>query len=120
MPTINKPKKKKEIQTNKERKRRKIYNSTLWEKMRLAYLQSHPLSEISQWEGKTALTQHIHHIVSFLDVHDELMMQYAYDSNNYIAVTAEEHNRLHNGDLRGCRTKEEIKTLVLRLMRERK
>lgn len=113
MAYIYKPKKKQTIDSAKQKKRREIYNSKIWKEMRMAYLQNHPLSEISLWEGKTALTEHIHHITSFLDVPDELLKNYAYDSNNFIAVTSEEHNRLHLGDLRGCKTKEQTKEKVL-------
>ena len=119
MPTIYKPKKKREIRTDKEKIRRQIYNSKLWQNLRVCYLQTHPLSEISQWEGKTALAEHIHHIISFLDVPKELIHQYAYNPNNLIAVTQEEHNRLHNGDLRGCTTKDEIRDKVLGLMNDK-
>ncbi|MDE5539403.1 MAG: hypothetical protein K2J20_02830 [Bacilli bacterium] len=76
---------------------------------------NHPLSEISEWIGKTALAEDLHHIVSFLDVPEEEMLKYAFDSNNLIAVTRKEHNRLHNGDLKGCRTKDEIKAKVLEI-----
>lgn len=119
MPYITKNKKKRNTESERYKKRRKVYNSKLWHDMRMAYLQDHPLSEISQWEGKTALSEHIHHITSFLNVPDELMLNYAYDSNNFIAVTLQEHNRLHNGDLQGCRTKEEIKAKVLQIMKDK-
>lgn len=108
---INKPKKKQKNEgTRKERQ--KIYNTTLWKGMRLKYVMEHPTSEISEWEGKVALTEHIHHILSFMDVPKEQRERVAFDYNNLIAVTQEEHSRLHTGDLRGCRTKEEIRTKV--------
>ncbi len=115
MPTIFKPKKKREYNdyNGKRAKRQSVYNTTTWKDMRLSYLMQHPVSEISVWEGRPKLTEHIHHIISFLDVPESEMLKYAYDSNNLLAVTAEEHNRLHNGDLQGCISKEEIKTKVM-------
>lgn len=109
MPTIFKPKKKREIQSDKQQKRRKIYNSQLWKEIRVAYMISNPLCEICEMEGKTRLAEHCHHLISFLDVPDELMLNYAYDSNNLCSVCAECHNRIHNGDLKGCKSKDDIK-----------
>ncbi len=115
MPTIYKPKKKREYNdySGKRAKRQKIYNSKRWKDMRITYLMSHPVSEISEWQGKSALAEHVHHIVSFMDVSDEDVLRYAYDYNNLIAVTAEEHWRLHNGDWQNCKSKDEIKARVL-------
>lgn len=118
MPWIKKNKKKREIEKNRI-ERQKIYNTPLWKNMRLRYVMEHPTSEISEWEGKVALTEHIHHILSFMDVPKEQREKVAFDYNNLIAVTQEEHSRLHTGDLRGCRTKEEIRNKVERLMIEK-
>ena len=112
---INKPKKKRENEGNRK-ERQKIYNTPLWKGMRLRYVMEHPTSEISEWEGKVALTEHVHHILSFMDVPKERMQEVAFDYNNLIAVTQEEHSRLHTGDLRGCRTKEEIRNKVESLL----
>lgn len=122
MPTIYKPKKKREYQDyNKKReKRQSVYNTARWRAIRLAYLMQHPISEISEWLGETALADDLHHIVSFLDVPESEMLRYAYDSNNLIAVTRQEHNRLHNGDLQGCRSKAEIKAKALEINKIRK
>ena len=118
MPFINKPKKKRENEGNRK-ERQKVYNTPLWKNMRLRYVMEHPTSEISEWEGKVALTEHIHHILSFMDVPKEQRERVAFDYNNLIAVTQEEHSRLHTGDLKGCRTKEEIRNKVERLMIEK-
>ncbi len=120
MPTIFKPKKKREYSKNPESKRQKrqqVYNTTTWKNLRLAYLMKHPVSEISVWENSPKLAEHIHHIISFLDVPEEEMLRYAYDTNNLIAVTATEHSRLHTGDLQGCRSKDEIKAKVLEIIK---
>lgn len=115
MPTIYKPKKRREYvdYAGKREKRQSVYNTQRWREMRLSYLMEHPISEISEWLGKTALAEHCHHIISFLDVPEEDILRYAFDYSNLIAVTAEEHNRLHNGDLQGCRSKDEIRAKVL-------
>ncbi len=122
MATIYKPKKKRAYYdyNGKRAKRQSVYNTTTWKDMRLSYLMKHPVSEISVWEGKPKLAEHCHHIISFLDVPEDEMLKYAYDSDNLISVTAEEHNRLHNGDLQGCRSKEEIKEKVLKINTLRK
>lgn len=112
MPYINKPKKQRGIKTDKEKNRRKIYSSQLWQNMRISYLQQHPLCEVCEMEGKTKLAEHCHHLISFLDVPKELMMQYAYDSNNFCSVCVNCHNRIHNGDLKGCVTKEQIRNKI--------
>ena len=111
MPWIKKNKKKRENEGNRK-ERQKIYQTPLWKGMRLRYVMEHPTSEISEWEGKVALTEHVHHILSFMDVPKERMQEVAFDYNNLIAVTQEEHSRLHTGDLKGCRTKEEIRKRV--------
>ena len=119
MPTIPKLKKKKREYSQdpegKRVKRQSIYNTTRWRNIRLAYLMKNPISEISEWLGKSVLADDLHHIVSFLDVPESEMLKYAFDSNNLIAVTRQEHNRLHNGDLQGCKSKEEIKAKVLEI-----
>ena len=115
MPWIKKNKKKRENEGNRK-ERQKIYQTPLWKGMRLRYVMEHPTSEISEWEGKVALTEHVHHILSFMDVPKERMQEVAFDYNNLIAVTQEEHSRLHTGDLRGCRTKEEIRNKVESLL----
>ena len=109
MPTIYKPKKKKNIDSASYKKRRKIYNSKLWQDMRIAYMQNHPLCEVCQMEGKSKLSEHVHHLISFVQVPEELMQNYAYDSNNFCSVCAECHNELHNGKLKNCRNKDEIR-----------
>lgn len=113
MPYINKKKSKQQVQTDKQRKRRKIYNSALWNKMRLAQLQSHPICQICKLEGKTTLGIDTHHLDSFINYDGMEMMNKAYDSNNLISLCKECHNRIHNGDLRGCKSLEEIKKRIL-------
>ncbi len=112
MAYIYKPKKKQTIDSAKQKKRREIYNSKIWKEMRMAQMMKHPLCEICEMEGKTTLAIDAHHLISFLDVPNELMLNYAFDSNNIISVCKECHNRIHNGDLKGCKTKEDIKRKI--------
>lgn len=115
---INKPKKKAKYQNaiengdTKAKKRKLVYTSTIWKKLKKSQQINHPMCEICQMEGKIKLQEHIHHIISFLDVPDEEMLKYAYDSNNLMSVCADCHNRLHNGDLRNCKSKEQIEQYV--------
>lgn len=115
MAYIYKPKRKNSNISNLN-KRQEVYNTTLWKKMRLAYLTEHPLCEICVMEGKTTLGEDIHHVHSFMDAKDIYERdRLAFDSNNLITVCKICHSRLHNGDLKGCRTKNEIELLLQKL-----
>lgn len=94
-------------------KRQEVYNTALWKKMRLAHLMEHPLCEICLLEGKTTLGEHVHHIHSFMDANDRNERdKLAFDSNNLMTVCVNCHERLHNGELKGCVTKYEIEKLL--------
>ena len=98
------------------KKRQEVYNTSLWRRMRLAYLRDNPLCEICLMEGRTILGEHVHHVRSFMDADTiEERDQLAFDSNNLLTVCHECHNRLHNGDLKGLKTKQAIQERIEQL-----
>lgn len=109
MPWIEKPKKKYKNQSNRV-KRQNIYNTTLWKRMRLAKLMETPICEVCALEGKSTLAEHIHHKISFMEADDPVERdRLAFSYENLLSVCEEHHNEIHNGDLRGCKTLEQIK-----------
>lgn len=91
-------------------KRQDVYNTALWKKMRMAELIKHPICQICELKSKTTLSSDVHHLISFMDADNpnerDLL---AYDSNNLICLCKECHSRIHNGELKGCKTIDEIK-----------
>lgn len=96
MPTIYKPKKKKnESQYNSER--RAIYNSERWKRIRRIKYANSPLCERCYQEGRIVPAEDIHHIVSFMsaDNHSE-RMRLAYDYDNLMSLCKKCHQYIHN------------------------
>ncbi len=115
MPTINKPKKKREYSKDPEstrKKRQSVYNTTTWRKMREAKLMRNPLCEICQLEGRITLAEHIHHLSSFMEYDDNEMINIAFDSENLCSVCRRCHNRCHTGDLQGTKTLADIRQYI--------
>ena len=108
MPWINKPKKKREVIDNVA-KRREVYDSSLWRRIRKAKLREDPLCEVCSLENKITLGEDIHHLRSFLKAETiEERDQLAFDSNNLLTVCRKHHNEIHNGDLKNCESLESI------------
>lgn len=119
MPTINKPKKKRTYNNSPDstrKKRQSVYNTNRWRELRTAKLMNEPRCEVCLMQDRVRLAEDIHHLVSFLDVPEEQMLQYAFDYNNLCSVCRECHNRIHNGDLAGCQSLEAIKMRLEKLM----
>lgn len=116
MPTIYKPKKRREYvdYSGKREKRQDVYNTTRWRNMRLAKLMKNALCEICLLEGRTTLAEDVHHAESFLDVSEDRMLAVAYDSNNLISVCKACHSRCHTGDLSGTKSLDEIAERIKR------
>ena len=115
MPEIYKPKRNYKNNSNRW-KRQEVYNTDLWKRMRLAQLMKEPLCWICLLEGKTTLGEDIHHIRSFMTADNEIERdKLAFDSNNLLTLCRNCHNRVHNGDLKGCKSKEQIKQRLLEL-----
>ena len=116
MPTINKPKRK-YYGSDKEayKKRQKIYQNPLWQKMRLAKLMEHPTCAVCEMMGKIKLAEHVHHLRSFVKGKTEAEInQLAFDFNNLVPVCSSCHRMLHNDKrFKYCTTLEDIKQIVL-------
>lgn len=114
MPTIYKPKKKREYPDyNKKReKRQSIYNTTTWRDLRTAKLMQNPTCEICALEGRVTLAEDVHHLTSFVDFDDDVAVSYAFDFNNLCSVCKRCHSRCHTGDLQGTTTLDEIKQRI--------
>lgn len=114
MPTINKPKKKREyIDYNKKReKRQSVYNTGRWRDMRIAKLQNNPLCEICEIEGRITLAEEVHHLQSFVDYDDNEMLSFAFDANNLCSVCKKCHSRCHTGDLQGTQSLDDIRQVI--------
>lgn len=109
MPTINKlPKKKKEYDIARK-DRMKIYNSSMWRKLRDIKVKEQPLCEICLIEGRIKLSEDCHHLQTFTSAKNEIERDLlAFDSNNIINLCDECHNAIHHGKYKGCITKEDI------------
>lgn len=109
MPTINKPKKKKNTDSNLDKKKRmEVYNKALWRKMRLSKQMEKPLCEVCEMQGKTVLAEDTHHLISFSKYNGAERDAIAFDYNNLISLCKQCHNLIHHGYLKGATTKEEI------------
>jgi 5-methylcytosine-specific restriction protein A len=69
---------------------RRFYQSPAWRRLRAAYLQSHPLCEKCQHEGRHTPAQHVHHMLE-RKVHP----QHALSWTNLEALCLPCHNSRH-------------------------
>ena len=111
MPTLYKPKKKRPNE-GKRRERQDIYNTQRWKDVRNAQLMQHPLCQVCEIENHLKFAQHVHHLDSYLNYEGAMRISKAYDPSNVISVCADCHNRIHNGDLRGCESLDEIRRRI--------
>ncbi len=117
MPTINritkKPHKRTSWKMTDARKQRvKIYATTEWRKLRLAYLYHHPTCELCEARGIITLATQVHHADSFQN-YDEAMARFrAFDYTNLVALCDECHGWLHrHGTTTGINLEFEAKQL---------
>lgn len=94
MPYLNKNKKKDNISSIKRNIRQKVYNSTLWKKLRMAHLIEFPLCEECLKEKIIEPAIDVHHIISFVD-----NINLAYDTNNLMSLCKKCHQKKHNNNL---------------------
>lgn len=119
MAWIYKPKRKYDNDA-KRHKRQDIYNTTVWKRMRLAKLMEQPLCEVCLLQNRTTLAQHCHHLTSFMEGENEFERDaLAFDSSNLCSVCQECHNQIHNGELKGCKTLDDIKNRLEKLKSEK-
>lgn len=99
MPTLYKPKKSYTLKYKKHDKQgqiQKIYNSSIWQKLRNCYLIEHPLCEVCESEGRIVPAVEIHHIREISNGESlEEMMDIAYNPNNLQALCIECHHKIH-------------------------
>jgi len=115
MPYINKPKRK-YYGSDKQayKKRQKIYQNPLWQRMRLSKLMEHPTCAICEMMGRVKLAVDVHHIISFTKGKTEAEQEaLAFDYNNIIPLCKECHWEIHHGYLKGATSIEQIKQYVL-------
>lgn len=94
-------------------KRREVYDNPLWRRMRMAHLRNFPLCEICEMEDRVTLATEVHHINSFLNAETvEERDQLAFQDSNLMSLCDPCHQRCHSGDLKGTKTKEEIKNRI--------
>ena len=113
MPVINKNKKKRNTKTPQYRKRQKVYQSDMWKEIRLAKLMEHPLCFACECEGKIELAIDVHHLITFTKAKTQNEIEaLAFDSNNIVPLCKYHHWSIHHGDLKGCKSLEDIKQYI--------
>jgi 5-methylcytosine-specific restriction protein A len=73
------------------KERQAIYNTRRWTKLRKEILMRNPICELCNKE----LSEHVHHIVSFMDYTGMERINAAYSSNNLQALCSSCHSKLH-------------------------
>jgi 5-methylcytosine-specific restriction protein A len=96
MPTLqtkqanaSRPKRAAEGDTRQERQR--IYNTQRWLKLRKEILMKQPLCQ----KCNSKLSEHVHHIDSFMNYAGNERLNVAYNSDNLQALCSECHSRMH-------------------------
>ena len=99
MAWINKPKRRTpEHITENEKRRREIYSTTRWRKLRAAKERDNPLCEICLANDRVTPTEDIHHITTFVDIDDALRRKdVAYNYDNLQSLCKVCHQKIHNG-----------------------
>lgn len=100
MPTLNKPKRTHSTAYKKYGQQadiQKIYNTSIWKKLRQGYISQHPLCESCLLENKITPAYDVHHIREISNGRTILEMQdIAYDSNNLMSLCRECHRKIHS------------------------
>ena len=96
MPYLKKPERIKQTSIKRE-ERNEVYTSTRWGKLRLSYLQQHPLCELCLKEDKVVPSVDVHHITSFMSTTDHLKRRsLAYNPKNLMSLCKKCHQNIHN------------------------
>lgn len=119
MPTLNK-KKKKSNNRNKQ-KRNESYNTNIWKKIRLNYIQKHPLCEICEYNGKVVPAEDVHHKDSpFHYISKEKQYEKLTDIDNLISVCKQCHSFLHrNGTTYGLNLEKEAEAIQKKYLKNK-
>lgn len=102
MPTINKPKKKRNNRKKiglQAKIQRLVYNTSHWRKLVKAKKMISPLCErCLQNDGKVTPVQEIHHIIPMSRATNELeILELGFDPSNLMSVCCQCHEELHKG-----------------------
>lgn len=99
MAYINKPKKKKgrrSAQAEAERnKKRDIYRTERWKRLRMGYIMAHPLCELCEARGIVELAVDVHHKDSFAKYQGSERLWRAYNPANLAALCKACHGWVH-------------------------
>lgn len=75
-----------------------LLGSRVWKDLRARYLGAHPLCEICEAQGLTALATEVHHKIPIgSETSYAGMRRLAYDVNNLQALCHDCHERIHEG-----------------------
>lgn len=114
MPTIKKlPKKKKSTEhsnTDRRKMRFEAYNTTVWRKLRLAYMKEHPVCEECLKNGKVTAADSIHHVKSPF-TGNTVNWTLFLDPENLEAICRECHARVHAEESGHISAKEVLRQL---------
>lgn len=98
------------VNQHRRAERQQVYQSALWRKLRTQKLMETPLCEVCMMQGRLTAGDHVHHLRSFVDIRDKAERDLvAYDPDNLMTVCEACHGRIHGGDLKGCRSAEDIR-----------
>jgi 5-methylcytosine-specific restriction protein A len=78
--------------SNSRQERQKIYNTQRWVRLRKEILMRYPVCQ----RCNSKLSEHVHHIDSFMNYTGITRVSVAYDSRNLQALCAECHQLMHN------------------------
>lgn len=93
MPYLTKCKPPKQRYNNTIAERKRVYNTTLWRKLRQSKLMTNPICEVC----KTNTAEDVHHIKTFVNQNN--WQDLAFDFNNLISVCRLCHNDIHNNKI---------------------
>lgn len=97
MAWIYKNKRKQTSPSDRKRLRSRLYNDTTYRKIRDWYMQTHPLCEICESEGRIVPSEHCHHVDSpfQIGISEEEAWRRLRDERNFKALCADCHEKIH-------------------------
>lgn len=86
-----------QIRSDSYNKRRKVYQSERWKRLRIGKLHSQPTCEICDARGIISLAVDVHHADSVTNYDGAMLLYKAYDAENLVSLCKECHAWLHRG-----------------------
>lgn len=81
---------------SKNKEYHRLLSSHRWQILRASYLRAHPVCEYCDAEGKTSLSEVVHHVIPVEDAKDAATMEaLAFDVSNLMALCDACHERIH-------------------------